>query len=238
MATPPRSPERRPEPDSDSESDDDLLPIDPTRTTLAMRLMYVAVLVLVAGMIVYLVLVVMFPEQFASRSWIGAKAPPSSSAAAGAKAKRGFELGGVWLGMTPAEARAVYPNIRIEPAADGGSTGVFPHHDGEYQMSFHGAARGERAYRIRSRHSYAKASYLELLSELAGKYGKPRASACGAEEASVAIQCALQWDKGDTALDAQIRTAAPPAGSDSRTTLTVTATDLRTDDDFAAPAGR
>ena len=74
------------------------------------------------------------------------------------------------------------------------------------------------------------------MSELAGKYGKPRASACGAEEGSVAIRCALQWDLPGTALDAQIRTAAPAGGGEARTTLTVTATDLRPDAGFAAPA--
>lgn len=206
--------------------------------TLGMRLLFVVVLLIAAGMVGYLVLIVTFPEQFASKSWIGAKAPQQTAVVtADERAARGFELGGVWLGITPARARALYPAIRFEPGGDGGSIGVFPHHDGEYRVSFHGPDRGERAYRIASRHAYDKVSYLELLAELAGKYGKPRASTCGAEEGTVAIRCALQWDKRDTALDAQIRTAAPAGGGATRTTLTVTATELRPDAAFD-PSGR
>jgi hypothetical protein len=239
MATNPTPPEtgRDTGRGSDPESVDDFLPADPHRMTLGMRLLYVVVVLIAAGMVGYLVLIVMYPEQFASKSWIGTKAPQQTVADADArKAARGFELGGVWLGITPADARALYPDIRFEPDTDGGSTGVFPHHDGEYRVSFHRQAKGERAYRISSRHAYEKVSYLELLAELAGKYGRPGASACGAEEGTVAIRCTLQWDKRDTALDAQIRTVAPAGGGESRTTLTVTATDLRPDDAFAAPA--
>lgn len=235
MATGPTPPAPRRDAEDDSEPDEDFAAAVPHRMTLGMRLMYIVLLLVVAGMVGYLVLVILFPEQFASRSWIGAKGPKQTAAGA-AMIDKGFELGGVWLGITPDQARVVYPTIRFEPAGDGGRTGVFPHHDGEYQVSFRGPDKGERAYRIRSQHAYAEASYVELLSELAGKYGKPRASACTAEEGVIGIQCSLQWDMRDVALDALIRTAAPPGGGDARTTLTVTATDLRPDEAFVAPA--
>jgi hypothetical protein len=235
MATKPKSPGRRRDADDDSDLEEDLAAANPHRMTLGMRLMYIVLLLVVAGMVGYLVLIILFPEQFARPSWIGAKGLKQTSAGAG-KINKGFELGGVWLGMTPDQARVVYPNIRFEPAADSGRAGVFPHHDGEYQVSFRGPDRGERAYRIRSQHAYATVSYIELLSELGGKYGKPRASTCTAEEGAIGIQCSLQWDMPDVALDALIRTAAPAGGGDARTTLSVTATDLRPDAAFAAPA--
>lgn len=220
--------------DRDSVGHDDMLPADPHRMTRGMRLMLAVLMVVVAGMVGYLVAIVVYPERFASPSWIGAK---STKREGGGHVDKGFELGGVWLGMTPDQALAVYPSIRFTASAYGGRTGVFPHHDGEYRMSFHGPDKGERAYRISSRHVYPMVSYLELLSELTNKYGKPSASSCGAEEGTVAIQCALQWNRPDVALDAQIRTAAPAGGGDSRTTLTVTATDLRPESAFAPPAG-
>ena len=235
MATGPTPPAPRRDAEDDSEPDEDFAAAVPHRMTLGMRLMYIVLLLVVAGMVGYLVLVILFPEQFASRSWIGAKGP-KQTAAGDAKIDKGFELGGVWLGITPDQARVVYPTIRFEPSADGGRAGVFPHHDGEYQVWFHGPDRGERAHRIRSQHAHAEASYVEILSELAGKYGKPRASACTAEEGVIGIQCSLQWELSDVALDALIRTAAPPGGGNARTTLTVTATDLRPDAAFAAPA--
>jgi len=228
------NPENPREPDTDS--DDDFLPADPHRMTLGMRLMFIVLLLVVAGMVGYLVLIILFPDQFTRPSWIGAKSPKQTAAVAAGKSDKGFELGGVWLGITPDQARAVYPAIRFDPGADGGRIGVFLHHDGEYQVSFHGPDRGERGYRIRAQHDYATASYVELLSELAGRYGKPRASACTAEETTVGIRCSLQWDMRDTALDALIRTAAPAGGGAARTTLTVTATDLRPDAAYVAPA--
>lgn len=236
MATEPTPPTPRRDAEDDSDPDGDFAAVVPQRMTLGMRLMYIVLLLVVAGMVGYLVLIILFPEQFASRSWIGAKGPKQTTAAGVAKIDKGFELGGVWLGITPDQARAIYPTIRFEAAADGGRAGVYPHHDGEYQVSFHGPDKGERAYRIRSQHAYATVSYVELLGELAGRYGKPRASACTAEEGSSGIQCSLQWERSDVALDALIRTAAPPGGGEARTTLTVTATDLRPDAAFAAPA--
>jgi len=236
MATETTPPATRRDAKDDSELDEDFLAAEPHRMTLGMRLMYIVLLLVVAGMVGYLVLIILFPEQFASPSWIGAKGPKQTTAAGAAKIDKGFELGGVWLGITPDQARAIYPTTRFEAAADGGRTGTFPHHDGEYQVSFHGADKGERAHRIASQHVFREASYVDLLSDLAGKYGKPRASACTAEEGSSGIQCSLQWERSDVALDALIRTAAPPGGGEARTTLTVTATDLRPDSAFAAPA--
>jgi len=240
------SPQQPPDPDSDDDAiDDDLmddaLPSDPNRMTLGMRVFFVVLMLAVAGMITYLVLNILYPEQFAKPSWIGAKSTKESgSGGGGAAMPKGFQVGGIAMGMTPAEAKAVYPDIRFEPAPGGGTTGVFRHHDGEYRVTFHAPDHRERAYRISSRHVYPKVSYVDLLSQMSGKYGRPEATSCGAEEGTIAIRCALQWTLVDAALDAQIRTAAPAGGADATkdavTTLTVTAVDLRPDVMFQKPA--
>jgi hypothetical protein len=236
-----RHPKLSPAPNSDLDDDllDDDLPSDSAKMTFWMRIAYVALFLVVAGMVTYLILVILYPEQFAKPSWIGA-AKPTKEAAASRSKLGGIALGGVVLGMTPADVKAIYPETRFEALPEVGMTGQFRHHDGDYQVWFHGAERGERAHRIRSTHVYPTVSYVELLSELADKYGQPDASNCGAEPGTVAIGCKVQWALPDAALDAQIRTAAPPAGAPTGTvavtTLAVTATDLRPDAVFQRPA--
>ena len=58
-------------------------------------------------------------------------------------------------------------NVGSRSKPEGGTTGLFRHHDGDYRVWFHGPERGERAYRIRSQHAYPTISYVELLAELA-----------------------------------------------------------------------
>ena len=69
-------------------------------------------------------------------------------------------------------------------------------------------------------------SYLELLTELSGKYGKP------AEDEIIAIQCTLRWEMKGVLIEALIRTAVPEGGLDPQTLLAVTATDTRPDSAF------
>ena len=71
-------------------------------------------------------------------------------------------------------------------------------------------------------------SYLELLTELIGKYGKPAESGCRAEDEIINIQCTLRWEmKG-----LLIRTAVPEGGLVAETLLAVTVTDIRPDSAF------
>ena len=230
-----QSPAPAPDPDLDDDFTEDDLSPDSARMTFWIRIVYAALFLVVAGMVTYLVLVILYPEQFAKTSWIGAK--PSSKEAAGGGKPAGFGLGGIVLSMTPADVKAIYPETRLATLPEGGTTGLFRHHDGDYRVWFHGPERGERAYRIRSQHAYPTISYVELLAELANKYGPPDGSNCGAEQGTIAIGCRLQWALPDAALDAQIRTAAPPAGAApgtaAVTTLIVTATDLRPDSVFS-----
>jgi len=73
-------------------------------------------------------------------------------------------------------------------------------------------------------------SYLELLTELSGKYVKPAESGCRAEDEIIAIQCTLRWEMKGVLIEALIRTAVPEGGQDAQTLLA--ATDTRPDSAF------
>ena len=204
------------------------------RMTIGMRLLYFLLLMVITAMVGYLILIILYPDQFGTRDWIGAKSPKerTSQEEAARAALKGFELGGIHLGISPADALRIYPSMRLEPAPYRRQTGTFLHHDGQYQVSFRSPDRGGRAFRVKSEHIYAKVSYLELLTELSGKYGKPAESGCGALDEAIAIQCTLRWKMKGVFLEALIRTFVPEGGQDAQTLLAVTATDTRPDSAF------
>jgi hypothetical protein len=88
----------------------------------------------IAGMVGYLILINLYPEQFAARGWIDATAikesPPKENEAVAAL--KGFKLGGIHLGISAEEVGWVYPSMRLEPAPYRRQTGYFLHHDGQY----------------------------------------------------------------------------------------------------------
>ncbi|MCH7863907.1 MAG: hypothetical protein IIC56_01670 [Proteobacteria bacterium] len=211
---------------------------DPSGMNNWIRLLMVLFFVAVTGMAGYMILTILYPDQFASPSWIGATSikKPAKSGTEPFQ-RKGFLLGGIRLGMTPAQTRVVYPTARLEPTPNSdGQTGFFVHHEGEYTISFLGPNKGERAFRIRSRHSYAKVSYLELLAELSERYGKPTKANCESGEKVIVIQCTLNWKMMDVELDALIRTEAPEGPGEAQTMLRVTATDIRPPSAFIRPA--
>ena len=225
--------------DDDDDFEQDQAYADPHRMTLGMRWGYFLLLMVIAGMVGYLILIVLYPEQFAARDWIGAKSTKerTSQEEAAAAALKGFQLGGIHLGISPADALRVYPSMRLEPAPYRRQTGYFLHHDGQYQVSFRSPERGGRVFRVKSEHTYPNVSYLELLTELSGKYGKPVKSGCGAEDEIIAIQCTLRWKMKGVLIEALIRTAVPEGGQDAQTLLAVTATDTRLDSAFIGLKG-
>ena len=239
---PPETPRAARDFDPDDDPDDDLdlddFGIDPLygKMTLGMRLVYFLMIVGFVAMVGYLILIILFPDQFGLRDWIGSAAPETESERVWLK---GFQLGGVYLGVTPDEVRRDYPSLRLEPNPNAGPDdkiyqfGRFLHHGGEYQISFLGPKRGNRVFEVHSLHTYQKVSYLELLTELSGRYGKPGQSECQASETDIGIQCVLYWRTKDTLLNAQINTIAPKGGGEAKTTLEVTAKDIRPDHFFA-----
>ena len=235
---------RIPEPAQDHQEDEaeddfsDQYLSDPSGMNIWIRLVMFLFFMTIMGMVGYLVLTILYPDQFASPSWIGATAlKKSTPSGAESFPRKGFLLGGIRLGMTPAQARAVYPTVQLEPDPNSdGQTGFFLHHDGEYTISFHGPNKGDRAFRIRSRHTYPKVSYLEILSELSGRYGKPTKADCESDEKVIAIQCTLNWKMKDVELDALIRTETPEGQGEAETMLRVTATDIRPPSAFIRPA--
>ncbi len=215
--------------DLDLESFDDL-----NKMTLGMRAVSFLTLLGVAAMVGYLVLLVLYPERFSPQDWIGASSEKQAASDADALARlKGFQLGNVYLGMTTDEARRVYPSLRLEAAPNGEQTGLFLHHEGEYQVLFRGpdrdSDRGGRAYRIQSLHYFPRVSYLELLTEVTGRYGKPTGSDCGAPTDTIAILCRLHWKMRGVRVNVEIRTSVSESGTEARTALRVTATDTRRD---------
>ena len=226
------------DPDYEDDFSDQYLS-DPSGMNVWIRLLMFLFFMTIMGMVGYLVLTILYPDQFGSPSWIGATAiKKDGKRGAESFQRKGFLLGGIRLGMTPAQARAVYPTVQLEPDPNSdGQTGLFLHHDGQYTISFHGPNKGDRAFRIRSRHSYPEVSYLEILSELSGRYGKPTMADCEAGEKVIAIQCTLHWKMKDVVLDAVIRTEAPEGQGEAATMVRVTATDIRPPSAFIRPAG-
>jgi len=193
-----------------------------------MRFVYVIVFMVMLATMGYLVLIILYPEQFGSPSWIGAEGRAGNPTGAGGDATPpGFKLGDVRLGMAPDEVLRAHPKLRLEPEAGGGLVGAFDYHDGRYRVWFRALEHGRAAYRVQSQHFYAKISYLELLGELSERYGKPTKSGCGSAEKDFAIGCALQWDLGDTIVDALVRTAVAEGEREAKTLLSVTAADTR-----------
>ncbi len=207
--------------DLDLESFDDI-----NKMTLGMRVVSFLTLLGVAGMVGYLILLVLYPERFSPQDWIGAS---SEKQAGSLVTLKGFQLGNVTLGMTADEVRRVYPSLRLEAAPNGEPTGLFRHHEGDYQVFFRDSDRGGRAYRIQSLHYFPRVSYLELLTEITGRYGKPTGSDCGTPADTIAILCRLHWKMKGVRLNVEIRTSVSESGNEARTSLRVTATDTRRD---------
>ena len=110
---------------------------NPNKMTPGMRVMFTLLMIGVAGLILYLGLLILYPEQFSPKNWIGATVDKQMCSNTENQALAGgFELGGIILGMSPTEARHTYPSLRLEPNADGGQKRYFLHHDGNYQIFF------------------------------------------------------------------------------------------------------
>ena len=198
---------------------------DPNVMSTSMRVVFTLLLIAVAAMVTYLVLLILYPDQFSTKQWIGGGS--GGEQIYSEALPQGFELGGIRLGQSPSEVKRLYPSLRLEPAPAGEQKGYFLHHEGQYQVHFKAPDQGERAYRIQARHIFPKVSYLELLSELSGRYGQPAGSGCGASDQAAAIQCNLYWKFPGVSLTAEIKTSATGDGNSANTQLTVVADDLR-----------
>jgi hypothetical protein len=210
---------------------------DPSGMTLGMKIATTLMILVAVVMVVYLVLLVLYPERYGPEDWIGAKAPKQAGAKAPSlEALKGFELGGIQLGLPADEAFKVYPSMQFTPNPKGGRIGAYQYHEGQFQVFFHGLEKSGRAYRIESRHVFTKISYLELLTELSQRYGQPSKSECGAGDEIIAIECHLVWTYPTFGLSANIKTTVSDDGSRASTALRVIAIDIRPDSFFTQPA--
>lgn len=206
---------------------------DPSGMTLGMKAVTTLVIIAAIIMVGYLILLVIYPDQFGPEDWIGAEGAKKTARTETMGPLKGFELGGIHLGLPADEALKVYPSMAFQPNPGGGRIGAYRHHEGEYRVLFHGLEKSTRAWRIDSRHVFTKISYLELLGDLSQRYGQPTQSGCGAEERIIAIQCELFWQYPTFSLSARIKTTVSDDGTRASTALAVTAIDLRPDSFFA-----
>ncbi|MDA0306508.1 MAG: hypothetical protein O3B76_09535 [Proteobacteria bacterium] len=235
---PAKNPDKTPDPTGDDDDLDDFL-LESTygKISIWMRLGYFLLLAGIAAMVGYLVLLVVFPEKFASQDWIGEKSQKTktgTSIAVDLTLLKSFKIGGLSMSFTPEEARRTFPSLSLTanpnfgPSDQVAQFGHYRHHDGEYKVFFRGPKQGNRLFKVESRHTYSKISYLELLTELSGRYGKPQKSDCGAQEKQIGISCELYWRMSETLVSAKILTTAPKGGGPSVTELFMQATDIRT----------
>jgi len=200
---------------------------DPNKITAGMWVMFTLLIIFVAGMVLFLLLIIVYPDQFSPKDWIGATGDKKISGVNDRQPNAAaFKLGGVALRMIPSAVKDIYPSLTMTPDPGGGRMGSFTHHEGEYQVTFKGLEHGEQAFRIQSSHLFRKISYLDLLSELSTRYGQPNGSDCTADDKGVSIQCNLFWKLPGVRLTAEIKTAVAKNGDTARTRLTVTALDL------------
>jgi len=235
---PAKKPDKTPDPtDDDDDLDDFLLESAYGKISIWMRLGYFLLVVGIAAMVGYLVLLVVFPEKFSSQDWIGEKSQnkkTGTSIAVDLTLLKSFKIGGLRMSFTPEEAQRTFPSLTLTANPNFGPSdhvaqfGHYRHHDGDYQVFFHGPKQGNRLFKVESRHVYSKISYLELLTELNGRYGKPQKSVCGAQEKGIGISCELYWRMSETLVSAKILTTAPKGGGPSVTELFIQARDIRT----------
>ena len=139
---------RRKVPGGVEDLDDDDLDLetstdDINKMTIGMRVVSFLTFLGMAAMVGYLILLVLYPERFGSQEWIGASSEKQADAPVRLK---GFELGNVTLGMTTDKVLRVYPSLRLEAAPNGEQTGLFRHHEGDYQVFFREPAKGMQAH--------------------------------------------------------------------------------------------
>ena len=209
----------------------------PAGATAVTKMISTLVVLAVIAMVGYLVLLVIYPDEFGSENWIGVAAVKKPGTSGEAEILlRGFELGGIQLGTPADKVHKLYPEMRFTPHPKGGRIGTFLHHEGEYRVFFHGLEKNVRSWRIESRHVYTKISYLELLSELSQRYGQPTGSDCDAGVQVIAIECDLVWSYPAFNLSAQIKTTVSEDANQASTSLGIIAIDLRPDKVFSRPA--
>jgi len=239
------APQPGPVPDQTGDEDDlDVFVLESTygKISIWMKLGYLILVAGIAAMVGYLVLLVVFPERFASQDWIGEKSQKKktgTSIVVDLTLLKSFKIGGLRMSFTPEEAQRTFPSLTLAanpnfgPGDQVAQFGHYRHHDGDYQVFFHGPKQGNRLFKVESRHTYSKISYLELLTELSGRYGKPQKSDCGAQEKEIGIRCELYWRMSETLVSAKILTTAPKDGGAAITELFMQATDIRTNRYFS-----
>ena len=241
------APKPRPAPEPiDADRDDDFDDLDDFNIgpvmTVWMRLGYVIMLLGVAAIVIYLVLIILYPDQFATPDWIGEKSPKKNGKASievDLTQIKSFKIGGLHLGDSLDVVRRTFPSISLQanpnfgPSDHVAQIGRYRHHEGDHQAFFRGPKQGNRLFKVETRHTYAKISYLELLGELSGRYGKPQKSTCGAQEKEIGIRCELYWRMSETLVKAIILTTAPRGGGAAVTELFVQARDIRPDTYFS-----
>ncbi len=118
-----------------------------------------------------------------------------------------FQLAGVQLGMTPAEAGSVVSGLRLTGNWEDRQVGRYKLGNGTYNVSFRGPGGAKQAYRLSYEETFWNLSEVELRQRLKRKFGEPAINRCNRENSKLSWECTLQWPRRDgVALDAVIWT--------------------------------
>jgi hypothetical protein len=132
----------------------------------------------------------------------------SVQSSAGAPSKRQpFQLAGVQLGMTPAEAKSVVSGLQLTGNWEGRQVGSYKLGNGAYSISFLGPRGANQAYRLSYEETFWNLPEVNLRQRLKRKFGEPAISRCNRESSKLGWKCTLRWQRSDgVALDAVTRT--------------------------------
>ncbi len=124
-----------------------------------------------------------------------------------------LHLGGVTLGMTPADVRRLHPNLALTAADTGESRGTFVFHGVAYTVWFLGRDGGEKAFRIRADETFPTFTEADFQARFAEIFGRPVTSECTRSTLSGVDKCRFRWWPADGAslnvTTTQVKTPKP-----------------------------
>ncbi len=107
--------------------------------------------------------------------------------------EKGFEIGGVTLGMTPAMIGRLHSNLKLTTGKDGGKNGSYASGGAFYNLKFISTEGDYKAYRLRYDQAFSTIPQTEILNSISRKHGNPATSDCVRSTAKSATKCHFRW---------------------------------------------
>ena len=140
--------------------------------------------------------------------------------------EKGFQIGGVTLGMTPAMIGRLHSNLEVSTGENGEKKGSYASGGAFYNLKFIGTAGDYKAYRLRYDQAFSTIPQTEILDSISRKHGNPATSDCVRSIAKPATRCHFRWwPDGGVVLDVYIAEIDGLSGQ-TRTEVSVLAVDM------------